>query len=157
MRGVYTANVVCTSQSTAITLLYLQCPATCAVELLSASVTNRSNETNEQMDVGIYHVTTIGSPATSTSVTAQKTEIGDASSVMVAGTNLMGKLTTEPTTYSSDPVDRTGNPSLGGYRFEPIPEERPVVGPSKAIGIRLMTALSAAADLVVQLKWREFV
>jgi len=149
MRGVYTASIDISGLASAKTLLLIQAAATCVIEILSVHVTNLSNETNEQLPVGLFHVTTIGSP-TGTSVTPEKHEKLDAASVATATGNLTG----EPTAYAANPIDKQGIASLSGYHYDPIPEERPIVPPSGAIGLRLLAAPSAL-DATAAIVYRE--
>lgn len=153
MRGVYTAQLKITGITTAKTLLYMDNPATCAIEILSAKITNSSNETNEQLEACVAHVNSKGTPADASTVLVAKHEVGDAASLLVDGTNLLGNLTTEPTSYF-EAIGHKGFPSLSGWRFEPPPEERPAVAPSKAFGLRLLTA-PTSFDCIAEITWRE--
>lgn len=148
MRGVYIAQDSFSATS-AKTLMLLETPSDLVMELLSVDVTNEDNDTAEQIDVGIYHVTTKGSP-TGTSVTPAKTEQGDQASSVTCTSNLSA----EPTTYESVAVDRKGTTNLAGYHFIPREEEKVYVSPSKLIGIKLVTAI-ASTTLAVQVKFRE--
>lgn len=149
MRGVYTAQIDITGLSTAKTLLHLQAPSTGILEILSVNVTNLNTETSEQLEVGLYHVTTVGSPA-GTSVTPEKHEKLDAA----AAATVLGNLSGEPSAYASKPIDKQGVNNLSGYRYDPLPEERPVVPPSGAIGLRMLTAPSSF-NASVQVVFRE--
>jgi hypothetical protein len=149
MRGVYTANINITNLTTAKTVLLLTAPSTAVLEILSVRLTNLNNETNQQWSVGLFHVTTIGSPV-GTAVTPEKHEKLDANSVTTAS----GNLTVEPTTYATNPIDRDGSASLSGYRYDPIPEERPICPPSAAIGLRILDAPSSV-DVSAQIVFRE--
>jgi hypothetical protein len=149
MRGVYTAWATISSLSAQKTLMLLTVPSTKVVELYSASVSNASNETNEQIRIGIYVVGTLGSPS-GTALTPAKHETGDAAASVTVTSNL----TVEPTSYSTTPLDEEGVSSIAGYRYSPIPEERPIIAPSAAVGIRLLTTPSAF-DAIVKLVFRE--
>lgn len=149
MRGVYTAEAEITGVTAAVTLIYLTAPATAAVEIISASVTNSSNETNEQLECSLKRVTTAGSPA-GTANTPAKHENGD----QAAGSTVLTNLTTPPTTYSSSLIGHEGFSSLNGYFFTPQVEERPTVAPSGAIGLFLHDA-PTSLNLVVRLTFRE--
>jgi hypothetical protein len=146
MRGVYTAHIDITGLSSAKTLLYIQAPATAVIEILSAMVTNLDTETSEQLSVGLFHVTTIGSP-TGTSVIPEKHEKLDAASMAT----VLGDLTVEPTTYATNPIDKQGINNLSGFRYDPLPEERPIIPPSGAMGLRMLVApnsFNAAVSIV---------
>ena len=149
MRGVYTLSHKSSAHSTAVSLIYVVCPATCAIEILSAGITNATTETNEQWEVAIAHVTSIGTPQ-GTALTPIKAEKGDAASLI---TGALGDLTTEPTT-ATEFVDNQGVPSLGGYRYEPVPEERITVGPSKALVMKFVATMTST-DVVAWIKFRE--
>lgn len=143
MRGVYTTQYEMTA-TTAKTLLLLIAPSTAVLEILSVQVSNLDNETNEQWSIGLYNVTS-GS-GTGTALNFEKHEALDSN----ASATGKGDLSAEPT-YSSYPVDKQGISSLGGYRYDPIPEERPIVKPSGAIGLRLLanvTSTTITASIV---------
>jgi len=154
MRGVYTATVVNFAYTASKTILYMDCPATAAIEILRVTVTNVSNETNEQQEVQLAHVNAKGTPADSSVVVIGRAEQSDAASLLVDATNLLGNLTTEPTSYF-DPVVKQGFASLTGFLWEPTPETRIVVGPSKAFGVKMLQS-AASFNLDVEVTWREF-
>lgn len=135
MRGVYTAYIDISSISTNKTLMLIQAPSTAVVEILSAHATNLDIETSEQLSIGLYRVSTVGSPS-GTSVTPEKHEAGDAA----AAATVTGNLTVEPTAYATNPIDKQGVNNLAGYHYDPVPEERPTIAPSGAIGLRLLVA-----------------
>lgn len=150
MRGVYTATYDITGLSTAKTVVLIQAPATAVVEILSVSFSQKSSTTSDEFDVGLFLVSTYGSP-TGTSLTPAKHENGDQAS----GCTVLVNLTVEPTSYQTVAIDKQGINSLAGYRYDPIPEERPVVPPSGAIGLKLGKNPSVAIDTVVQVVYRE--
>jgi hypothetical protein len=150
MRGVYTAKIRITGLTTARTLLYVTAPADKVVEILSASVTNASNETNEQMECCLQRVGTLGTP-TATTVTPAKSEPGD----QAAGSTVKGNVTASEPTYTADTdVGNEGAPSLGGWRFDPTPEERMLINGGGTTGLRLLAAV-AALDAWVVINFRE--
>lgn len=138
MRGVYTAHYDIAGISSAKTLMLLTAPSSAVLEIIGVHTTNLDVETSEQLSIGLYRVSTIGSP-TGTSVTPEKHEAGDA----VAAATVLANLSAEPTTYASNPIDKQGVNNLAGYHYDPIPEERPIVAPSAAIGVRLLVAPSS--------------
>lgn len=138
MRGVYTAYIDITGISSAKTLMLLTAPATAVLEIIGIHVTNLDVETSEQLSIGLHKVTTLGSP-TGTSVTPEKHETGDAA----AAATVTGNLSAEPTLYATNPIDKQGVNNLAGYHYDPIPEERPIVPPSGAMGVRLLVAPSS--------------
>jgi hypothetical protein len=150
MRGVYEAVYKISGVAAAKTLAYLTAPATAIVEILGASVTDASNETNEQLDCFIKKIGTLGTP-TATSLTPSKTEDGD----QAAGSTVKANVTaSEPTYTSNTEVGWEGASSLSGWFYDPIPEERKYVPPGGSVGIYLNQAITAA-DLVVRLRFRE--
>jgi hypothetical protein len=150
MRGVYEATIPISGLAAAATLAYLTAPAGKVVEVLSASVTNRTNETNEQCECTIQRVTTLGTPTAAT-ITPAKLEQGD----QAAASTVKGPVTaSEPTYTSGVEVGREGFPSLGGWRYQPVPEERLVIAPSDTWGLRLLNS-PTAFDAVVRIVFRE--
>ncbi len=157
MRGVYTAAYRITGVTAAKTLLYLTAASNRVIEILSASVTNESNETNEQMLCTLQRVTTLGTP-TATTVTPGKHEQGDQSAASVVKANVTAS---EPTygaiAAGADVIGAfglEGSSSLGGWFYAPTPEERVYVSAADTYGIRSVNAI-ASADLVVRLTFRE--
>jgi hypothetical protein len=135
MRGVYTAYIDISGISSAKTLMLIQSPSTAVVEIIGIHVTNLDVETSEQLSIGLFKVSTLGSPS-GTSVTPEKHETGDAA----AAATLTGNLSVEPTAYATNPIDKQGVNNLAGYHYDPIPEERPIVAPSGAMGVRLLVS-----------------
>jgi len=150
MRGVYTANYTITSLNAAKSLMTLLAPSTACLEILNANITNLDSEVSEQLSVGLFNITTYGSPA-GTSVTPEKHENLDAASTTTVLANLSG----EPTAYAANPIDKQGINNLSGYRYDPMPEERPIVGPSRGIGLRLLVTPSGVFNCSVQIVYRE--
>lgn len=148
MRGVYVAEKKMTLTASK-TLMLVEAASTHVLEILSCMVTNVGNDTAEQIECGLFHVTTKGSP-TGTSVTPRKTEQGDQASAAT----VLANLTAEPTTIEADPVDRQGKSNLAGYSFIPREEEKVYVKPSGLIALRLLQAI-ASTELSVQIKYRE--
>lgn len=149
MRGCYTAHLDISGLSTSKTVMLIECTSSTICEILSTSITNRSLDTNEQLEAGLFRVTTKGSPA-GTTANVQKHEVGDANNPLT----IIANLTTEPTTYDTAPLDKNGFSNLAGYRYDPIPEERPIVSPSGLVGLRLTAAPAAAFDATIQITFR---
>lgn len=152
MRGVYEAVIPISGLAAAATLAYITAPAGKVVEVLSASVTNRTNETNEQCECTLHKVATLGTPTAAT-ITPTKLEQGD----QAAGSTVKGPVTASEPTYTTAPnveVGREGFPSLGGWRYQPVPEERLVIAPSDTWGLRLLNS-PTPFDAVVRLVFRE--
>jgi len=135
MRGVYEACYSAPSVNTARTLMYITAPSGAIVEVLSASVTNVDNDTNEQLECSIQKVSTLGSP-TATSITPTRLESGGPT----AGSTVAANITaSEPSYATGVEVNREGWPSLGGWRYQPVPEERLHIGAGQTWGIRMLS------------------
>lgn len=150
MRGVYTIESRIPSVSAAKTLLYLEAPSNAVLEILSASVTNMNNDTSEQLEIGLYRVTN-NSGVSGSGVNPYKHEPSDAATSAIA----IADLGAEPASYNTGALDSKGWNNLGGYYFDPIPESRPIIPPTGAIGIRLITAADTAFKGSVTLTYRE--
>lgn len=150
MRGVYTASYRISGLSAAKTLMYVTAPSTKVVEILSASLCNETNETNEQLLCTLQTVNSLGTP-TATTVTPAKHEAGD----QAAGSTVKANVTASEPTYVSDTeIGREGFSSLGGYYYDPMPEERPTIAPSATMGLRIINA-PTSFDAVVKITFRE--
>jgi len=157
MRGVYTAAFRISGLSAAKTLMYLTAPSNKVVELLSASVTNETNETNEQLLCGFQRVSSLGTP-TATSITPKPHENGD----QAAGSTLKANVTASEPTYPAVGQDADipgafgleGFASLGGWFFDPTPEERPIIAGGDTWGLR-MVSTPTSFDAVIKLTFRE--
>lgn len=149
MRGIYTSNITISSLSTAKTLMLVKSPTTAVLEIYSVIVNNLDSETSEQWNISLCRTSTYGSPA-GTSITPEKSESLDSSSSVTA----LGDLTVEPTAYSSTVLDKQGVNNLSGYRFDPIPELRPIIAPGVAIGVRMLSAPSSF-NATISITYRE--
>lgn len=152
MRGVYTASYRISSLSAAKTLLYLTAPARRVVEILSASVTNESNEENEQLLCTLQSISGYTAAPSGTSVIPAAHEPGDQASTCTIVANVSGN---EPTYSNNTELGREGFSSLGGYYYDPLPEERPIVPTTGALGIRMLNAPAGSFDAVVKITFRE--
>ena len=150
MRGVYTAEIEIASVSTAQTVLFIGAPGDTVVEILSAAITNMDNDTAEQLESGLFYVSDTTN-VVGTSVTPEKHETGDTNSTILAS----GNLTTEPSGYNTKGIDRQGYNNLAGYRYDPIPEEKPVLSPGQHVGLRMLTAPSTGFKAVASIVFRE--
>ncbi len=148
MRGVYTAATKISGLNAQKTLMYLTAPAAKVVEIIAATVTNESNVTNQQVEIQISNITTLGTP-TATAVTPTPHEAGD----QAAGSTVKANVTASEPTYGSV-LTQEGAASLHGYRFEPQPDERIYVAPGASVGIRILTT-PTAFDCDVRLTFRE--
>lgn len=147
MRGVYSSVAKISGLNAAKTMMYLTAPALKAVEIIAVTVTNESNATNFQGQVAITNITTLGAPM-GTAVTPTPHEKGD----QAAGSTTASNVTAMEPTYGTA-IIQEGFASLVGFRFEPQPEERPIVQPASSIGIRMITTpTSFDADIRITFK-----
>jgi|SRR6266568_8187827 len=153
MKGVFTVRQQISSLSTAKTVLLGTNPTGTIIEIIEAYLTNASQSTLEQLDIGLFIVTTLGSP-TGTSITAanvQKSEAGSADTVLTWTSDL----TAEPTTYNANPLHVEGVINVAGYKFEPVPEARRFVGSGKSFGLRLLGTPTNAFKAECMITYRE--
>lgn len=152
MRGVYEASVKVSAVNAAATMIYITVPANKVVEVLSAEITNCTNETNEQCEATFQKVSSLGTPTAAT-ITPAKLEQGD----QAASSTAKGPVTASEPTYSTGPaieVGRAGFPSVAGYKYAPAPEERPLLAGGDTWGLRLLNS-PTAFDLVAVVRFRE--
>jgi hypothetical protein len=62
MKGVYTAAYKIAGLNASKTMMYLTAPSNKVVEIIACTVTNESNATNQQMEVQIANISTLGTP-----------------------------------------------------------------------------------------------
>jgi hypothetical protein len=150
MRGVYNASLKISGVTTARTLAYIAPASGKPCEVLYCSVTNASNETNEQIECAVAQITTLGTP-TATTITPMQTEPGD----QAASATVKGNVTASEPTYSSNSAhNHEGAASIAGYVWDP-PANRTVLATSgNPIGVRLLAAITSA-DLIVNIAFRE--
>lgn len=148
MRGVYTATFAHTAQTAAKSLIILTAPASRVVEILGASITNRTAETNEQLEAGIYRASS-GTRGTPTAMTPVPSEVNDGA----AGSLAEHTWGTDPTVGVA--LDWQGFASLSGYFYDPTPEERIIVPASGIIVMRVVTASFTSVELVAKIRFRE--
>lgn len=150
MRGVYSISQNFSSATAASTLIHLQVASTNVIEILSASATNRNNESNEQLEF-VLQKTSSSAPTGGTDISSNivKNENGDATS-----TTTIRESANTGGTYGGV-INRQGVSSLAGYFFDPIPETRPIVPPSNGIALRVLTTTFTALDLAVEIVFRE--
>lgn len=152
MRGVYTSDFDCSGVTTGPrTLLVLQAPSNGVLEILSAKITNLNSVTSEQWQGGLYRITSIGAPVFSGTANNQKHELLDPSTVA----NASGYVLSGEPVYNTHPIDRQGYQNFGGYTYDPIPEERPVIPPGGYVGLRLTSPTITSAHLNAEIIYRE--
>lgn len=152
MRGVYEASIKISALAAGATLLFITAPSGKIVEVLEASVTNCTNETNEQLECCLQKITTLGTP-TATTITPTPTEPGD----QAAASTVKGNCSSEPTTYTSGATfGQEGFPTMAGWRYQPLPETRCYIGSAASIGLRLLpTPALGSFDADVRVVFRE--
>src|SRR5215467_12523560 len=128
MRGVYTATFKISGLNAQKTMMYLTAPAAKVVEIIAATVTNESNVTNQQFEVQIANITTLGTP-TATAVTPTPHEAGD----QAAGSTVKANVTASEPTFGTT-IAQEGAASLNGYRHEPYPDERILIPAGASVG-----------------------
>jgi hypothetical protein len=148
-RGVYKCNIKIAGLNTARTLMYITTPATCAVEIISATVGNESNSTNQQSSVKLTRVTTLGTPS-ATTVTPSPTDVGD----VAAASTVKGNVTASEPTYGTVDFGLQGFATLSGWGYFPGPDERITIPPSATMGLRFVTT-PTAFDADIEITMRE--
>lgn len=148
MRGYYTASIKISALAASRTVLYITAPATKCVELVQFTLTNSSNVTNQQNEIQIKNISTLGTP-TATTITPTPHEFGD----QAAGSTVKGNVTASEPTYGSIMSDE-GFASLPGYNWEPQPDARKYVQANVSVGFFLNT-VPTSFDALVQLIFRE--
>lgn len=150
MHGVYTAEFTMSALAAARTLMFLTAPSDAVIEIISVNVTQDNVDTNEQYDISLTRISTLGTP-TATSVTPEKTEQG----ASAAGSTVKASVTASEPSYASVDHDHQGVSNLAGYEYFPPPESRVTVSPGGSIGVRLLAAPATAANVTVQMTFRE--
>jgi len=153
MRGVYTSDYDCSGVVVGPkTLLVLQAPSNGVLEILSSKITSLTAISAEQWQGGLYRINTM-TPAGvfQGNSNLQKHELLDPSTVAVSSGYV---LSGEPT-YSPYPIDRQGFNNLGGYFYDPLPEERPVIRPGDLVGLRLTNAAITSGHISAEIVYRE--
>jgi hypothetical protein len=151
MRGVYTFNVQASGIADARTLILFEVPSNMCAEILSASITDLTYDTSEQLEAGLFRVSALGAPTFDAIANVEKHEQGDATNSVVASGSI--STTSAEPTYQTTPIDRQGFNNLAGYKYDPIPEERPVISPSTHVGLRLLetpTSSSFSAQIILR-------
>lgn len=151
MKGVYDAVIKISSLAATKTLIYITAPSSMVVEILSAEISNATNETNEQLEACLKRIGTLGTP-TATTLTPSKHENGDAAASSTAKGNVTAS---EPTYTANTEIGYSGFASLAGWRYDPIPEERPIIQPSGSMGLLLVTSTNTAFDALCRVTFRE--
>ena len=156
MRGVYTASYRIdglAGQGGGKTLMHLTAPANKVDEILGVEVTNANVETNEQVELVLKRISSLGTP-TDTDLTPAPHEAGD----QAAGSSVAADVTADEPTYVAANVGefgRRGVSTLAGWEWKPTPEERCYVGGGASIGLKMLNTDHAAFNAVVTMTFRE--
>lgn len=148
MRGYYTATIKISALAASRTILFITAPATKCVEIVRFSLTNSSNVTNQQNEIQLKNISTLGTP-TATTITPVPDEAGD----QAAGSTVKGNVTASEPTYGTVIVDE-GFASLPGYVHEPQPDARKYVTAGTSVGWFLNT-VPTSMDTVLMFEFRE--
>jgi hypothetical protein len=148
---VYTAEWEIASITGAQTVMYLESPSSKCIEILAASLTNMDNDNAESLEAGLLYSDGTTGTGIGSGVTPQTHELGDAASTAL----VTADLSSDPTTLSTTFYDKQGFVNLAGYRYDPIPEERPVVSPSRGVALKLLAAPGTAFKATCQIVFRE--
>lgn len=151
MRGVYTSSLKCTSVAAAKTLAYWTVPADAVMELISVFIGSPDNDTNEQLEALIQKITTLGTPS-KTDVTPAPAELGDQAASITTHFNVTAS---EPTFTSNTEWGYQSFATLGGYIYEPVPEERPIFSPGTSHALRLIGTPGSSSSFIVKVSFRE--
>ena len=151
MSNIYTVQEKCTGLTAARTLLFIDAPSDGIVRILSASITNPLNETNEQLEACLQRITTLGTPTATTLTPAKHEEDSPAFSGVVKG-NVSAS---EPTYTANTEMGYEGFGSLTGWFFRPTPLEIVCCAPSSDIGLRLLTTSFTSVDLIASMTFEK--
>ena len=132
---------------TAKTLFAIKPHVSKAIRLVSVTVTNRDVDTNEQMDISIARITTIGTPTYNVTPTEAKHNPSAGALSATYGADVTAG---EPT-YATTPIVREGVPSLRGLRW--VASDEVIIAPFatgiEGVGIYLNAAVTSFSGVVV--------
>jgi len=154
MRGVYTYSYVVPEVLTPLKiLLYFRPKLHTVCEILGIDVTNNNQSVNEQLKIEVLKLTgAVIAPTSGNALTVQKKERGDASYTPAYA---FGDVTATPNpVFEAAPIDAQGFPSLAGYHYSPLPEERDIISDDESIGVRLLTVPAATMTMTVEMRIR---
>mgnify|MGYP003335255287 CR=1 FL=1 len=153
MRGVYTATIDIANLEINKTLIYFETPSSMCVEILGAYVTNRSLATNQQFEIAIMTNIIPQTTPTGTTIVPVPTESYSGTTNLL---NVLGDITANEPDYSSAyTLHKEGSSAIIGFNYDPIPECRHIVGPSKMCGIILTADMATAFDATIEIIYRE--
>ena len=155
----YSIAVDIDSVATAQTLLTLTLPSDRIALLKRIYVTARGQPSAEQLSIGVYHVTTLGTPSVAQdnlaggnhNLVVQRNDPGDAATAA----EIRAEFSSEPTSLNSDPISQRGVQNMAGFEFVPDSLDEVVVGPSQSVAVKLMAAPNASHNLTVGLEFSE--
>lgn len=148
---VFTVSAEHTSLTTDTQLMQITAPATGPLQILSATIANTANETNEQLQVKISVASTIGSQ-----VPAALTPTANDGSDTASGATVLHVLTT-PAILGTPPRYFTGFPSLPGWTLEPRLAETFIIPAGKTWVIEILGTSGSFSTIntITQVSYRE--
>jgi hypothetical protein len=152
MQGVYTLTGTVASVTTAKTLAYIETHATKPIEILSASITCTNEDTSEQFHGELNRIATLGTPTATTEIPKPTEE----SSGAYGGVCKVNVTASEPTYDDiTDAIHQGGSNKLGGWYYDPQPEERVIVAAADDVGLKIVDALANSSTLAFHITFRE--
>ena len=147
MFPVYTVHELITTVTTGKTLLYIETHATRPIQILSASVTCTDEDTAEQIAVELNRIATLGTPTATTRVPKPTSELFN-----TYGGVVKVNVTADEPVYDAylDAIAAGGANKLGGWYYDPKPEELTVVSAANDVGLRLVdTIISSSINVAI--------
>lgn len=148
---VYSGSVSHADLTAAKNLLVLTPASGKKLALMSASVTNETNETNEQLVAALYEATAAGT-GTPSNVAVVPQTVGDTTAS--TSTFCHTYATTEPT-LASNPLFCEAFAILTGWVYMPMFEEVIIVPYPKIVVLRLTTTSYTTVTLRARMTWAE--
>ena len=140
MGRIYTTGIAIAGADAQQTLWYVTAPSDGMIAIRSFFVGNSSNETNEQNQVTLQRITTIGSP-TATALVAAKHENGQPTA---SGTYVGDVTASEPSYTANTTIGTIAFATLAGALWEPVERDEWMwVDPDESVGLRLTTTATA--------------
>ncbi len=149
----YTYSHLFTSHTTAITLLQIKAPANDTLEILRASLTQRSVQADDNFDVSLLEKTVAATVTAASAGDPSNHVIGAANSKVQVGTAATGHTGSAEGT-DGNIVPREGVSVLAGWQWIPTPEERIYLGGGKIIALKLNQTVTSI-DLIASITYRE--
>lgn len=129
----YSVGITATSIAALGDLVSITAPATMAIMLTRAWVTQGSTVVSEQNLVVLQRTSTDNTTG-ATTLTPRPMEVGDPASSTTCRTT-----PTAPNTLTGDPIEHEGFNWVSGFLWVPAPEERIIIPPSGHLVLRLVS------------------